>query len=150
MKKTKLIIVAILSLIVTSCSNDDNGNDNGNNDPSIIGTWKTTKEVFVDSEGIMTTNNRDDCEQMGRTVFSSDGNFSDSGYYSNCTVDWENNGNWEIISGNILRITLVGQVDNGYIEDYLIIESTSNSLKIDADLDASSIEQEIYELEKVN
>lgn len=157
MKKTKLFCGILIGLMIfSSCSSDDDGNNDGNNDSSIIGTWKTTKEIFVDSGGIMTTNNRDDCEQMGRIVFSSNGSFSESGFFSgmdssgNCIQDTNNSGQWEIINGNTLRITLTVVDDNGYIGDYLIVETTNNTLKIDADLDESSIEKEIYELEKVN
>jgi hypothetical protein len=144
--KNNLLKMLTIILLTVSCGNDDSNNTE-NQESLIIGTWQPIQEIFVNSNGNQTTNDYDACEQMGRTNINSGGVFTQTGYIpvsGDCEIEWDNTGNWEIINDNILRITLNGQVDNGSIGDYLIIELTSTTLKLDADTDLNSIEQEIY------
>ncbi|MBP0905597.1 lipocalin family protein [Mariniflexile gromovii] len=145
--------VVTLILISTACSSNSPTDDNNNNNAKLEGVWKPIKAVYTDSGGTNTTENFSECEQTGRTIFSSNGNFSQTGYYpvsGNCELEFDNTGNWQIINENILRVTLNGQVDNGIIGDYFILELTANSLKIDADTDANSTESEVYVFQKFN
>lgn len=144
--------IVTLILFTTACSSNNPSDDNNNTDAKIEGVWKPIKAIYTDSGGMVTTENFSDCEQTGRTTFSSNGNFAQTGYYptSTCELEFDNTGNWQIIDENILRVTLNGQVDNGTIGDYLILELTATSLKIDADTDANSTESEVYVFQKVN
>ena len=148
--KTMVAIIAI-NLLFVACSSESSS-DNNNTDSKITGTWKPIKAIFTDSGGSMNTENFSDCEQTGRTTFTSNGDFAQTGYYTvtTCELEFDNTGNWQIINDNILRITVNGQVDNGSIGDYLITGLTDTMLKIDADTDPNSIESEVYVFEKVN
>ncbi|TJY37936.1 lipocalin family protein [Pontimicrobium aquaticum] len=144
--------IVMLSLLLTGCSSDNSTDNNDDTNDEIIGVWKPLQAVFIDSSGTMTTDNYSDCEQTGRTTISTNGNFAQTGYYpvTTCGLEFDNTGDWQIVNQNILRITLNGQVDNGNIGDYLIVELTATTLKIDADTDPNSIESEIYVFQKVN
>lgn len=146
MKSKFLTLLGIVTLF-TSCSSDDSSNEQN----SIIGTWKPVQEIFINSSGNQSVTDYNACQQTGRINILSDSNFTQMGYYEiggNCELEYGSSGNWQVLNGNILRIVINGQIDNGFIDDYLIIESTSTTLKIDADLDSNSIEQEIYVFEK--
>lgn len=146
------VVIVTLILISTACSSDSPKDDNNNTNTKIEGVWKPIKAIFTDSDGISETENFTDCEQTGRTTFSSNGDFAQTGYYpvTTCELEFDNTGNWQIINDNILRVTLNGQVDNGTIGDYLITELTETALKIDGDTDPNSIESEVYVFQKVN
>lgn len=144
--------IVMLTLLITGCSSDDTSDNNDNTNTEIEGVWKPIKAIFVDSNGTMSTDNYSACEQTGRTTFLTNGSFVQTGYYpvTTCELEFDNNGNWQIVNDDILRVTLNGTVDNGTIGDYLIVELTATTLKIDADTDPNSIESEIYVFEKVN
>lgn len=144
--------IVMLALLITGCSSDDSSDNNDDTNNDITGVWKPIQAVFIDNSGAMSTDNYSDCEQTGRTTFSSNGNFTQTGYYpvTTCELEFDNTGNWQIVNDNILRVTLNGQVDNGTIGDYLIVELTATTLKIDADTDTNSTESEIYVFQKVN
>lgn len=150
------IFLAIMTttLFVTGCSSDNNTpNDDNDTSTQIEGIWKPIQVIFIDNNGATTTDNLTTCEQTGRTTFSSNGNFAQIGYYpisGNCEIEFDNTGSWQIINNNTLKVTLNGQVDNGTIGDYLITELTATTLKIDADTDPNSIDQEVYVFERVN
>ncbi|TJY34826.1 lipocalin family protein [Pontimicrobium aquaticum] len=144
--------IVMFTLLITGCSSDSSSDNDNSINTKIEGVWKPIQAIFVDSSGTMTTDNYSTCEQTGRTTFSSNGNFTQTGYYTTttCELEWDNLGSWQIVNDDILRITLNGQVDNGSIGDYLVVELTATTLKIDADTDPNSIESEIYVFQKVN
>ncbi|MDO5978254.1 lipocalin family protein [Flavivirga spongiicola] len=147
-------ILAILmgTLLSTGCSSDSPSDDDNNANSKIEGVWKPIQAEFVDNNGTTITDNYSACEQTGRTTFSNTRNFAQTGYYTvtDCELEWDNTGNWQIVNDDILRITINGQFDNGTIGDYLITELTATTLKIDADTDSNSTEQEVYVFQKVN
>lgn len=148
----KFLTTTMICLMFMACSSDSPSDENDSTNATIEGVWKPIKAIYTGSGGMSTTENFSDCEQTGRTTFSSNGDFAQTGYYpvTTCELEFDNTGNWQIINENILRVTLNGQVDNGTIGDYLITELTETTLKIDGDIDPDSIESEVYVFQKVN
>lgn len=144
--KTNLCKILSILFLIMSCSNGDSSNNEDQENP-IIGSWQPVQAIFIDENGVQDIEIYDECQLMGNIDFYVDGIFEQSGFYLNsgvCEIEFDNTGNWVIINENILRVTLNGQVDNGAIGDYLILELTDSMLRIDADLDPESIEQEVY------
>jgi len=94
MKLTFVFLIAIM--IFSSCSNDDNSDDNS---PSIIGKWKLTAENFGGQSQDLS-----DCEKEQTIEFFADGtaeNYyvdSDPCDFSTITIDYTKNNNQLIFS----------------------------------------------------
>lgn len=73
MKKKSFLLALLIAFIsfFPSCSNDDN--ENQSDEITIVGNWKTIKEVEFDGEEF-TTYMGDDCDIMGIT-FNVDGTY---------------------------------------------------------------------------
>lgn len=153
MKPLHLIFLAsIVTLSFVSCSSENDDDEQFQN-TSIEGLWQPTEAIFVNNSGTQVIEVYDECQLLSRTNFIANGSFDQTGYYpvsGVCEIEWDNSGNWEIVNGNILRVTVNGQVDNGTKGDYLIRELTSTTLKIDADLETETVAQELYIFTKLN
>ena len=97
MKKLKLTYVFLITIMIfSSCSNDDNSDDNS---PSIIGKWKLTAENFGGQSQDLS-----DCEKEQTIEFFADGtaeNYyvdSDPCDFSTITIDYTKNNNQLIFS----------------------------------------------------
>jgi hypothetical protein len=97
MKKMKLTFVFLIAIMIfSSCSNDDNSDDNS---PSIIGKWKLTAENFGGQSQDLS-----DCEKEQTIEFFADGtaeNYyvdSDPCDFSTITIDYTKNNNQLIFS----------------------------------------------------
>jgi hypothetical protein len=97
MKKMKLTFVFLIAIMIfSSCSNDDNSDDNS---PSIIGKWKLTAENFGGQSQDLS-----DCEKEQTIEFFADGtaeNYyvdSDPCDFSTISVDYTKNNNQLIFS----------------------------------------------------
>ena len=97
MKKLKLTYVFLITIMIfSSCSNDDNSDDNS---PSIIGKWKLTAENFGGQSQDLSN-----CEKEQTIEFFADGtaeNYyvdSDPCDFSTITFDYTKNNNQLIFS----------------------------------------------------
>jgi len=97
MKKLKLTYVFLITIMIfSSCSNDDNSDDNS---PSIIGKWKLTAENFGGQSQDLSN-----CEKEQTIEFFADGtaeNYyvdSDPCDFSTISVDYTKNNNQLIFS----------------------------------------------------
>ena len=97
MKKLKLTYVFLITIMIfSSCSNDDNSDDNS---PSIIGKWKLTAENFGGQSQDLSN-----CEKEQTIEFFADGtaeNYyvdSDPCDFSTITIDYTKNNNQLIFS----------------------------------------------------
>ena len=97
MKKLKLTYVFLIAIMIfSSCSNDDNSDDNS---PSIIGKWKLTAENFGGQSQDLSN-----CEKEQTIEFFADGtaeNYyvdSDPCDFSTITIDYTKNNNQLIFS----------------------------------------------------
>ncbi|WP_333601372.1 lipocalin family protein [Flavobacterium sp.] len=81
--KTKLIFAVLFSaFLFNSCSNSSSSDDS----PSIIGTWKYSREgSVVNGEEVLTpyTGNQDGCDK-DKSEFKADGTIIDTYYTSTC------------------------------------------------------------------
>ena len=106
MKKLNLLLVILIGLLIfSSCSNDDDSNSSSN---SIIGTWKTVKEVEVCSTGNVETYVLHSCAQNGRTTYFENGTLSITGYHlnnGNCEQYLNMIGTWSLNNNNLTETT---------------------------------------------
>jgi hypothetical protein len=132
MKKLNLLFILITGLIIlSSCSNDDEGSEQN----LIIGTWKPIKEVSVCSTGSEQVYDFDSCEQQSRYVFAShdnpdletDGTITiteKSLINGDCQTTYTVTGTWSLDTDD-LTLTIDGETENP-----TFFELTSNRLRI--------------------
>ncbi|WP_103867294.1 lipocalin family protein [Aquimarina sp. I32.4] len=90
MKKVILVATVFLSVLVISCSSDDDANDT--TDP-VVGTWKYAQFLVDGKEETPLT----DCEKKSSFVFSVDGKVEDNFYEdgsSECKL-YNSSGTWK-------------------------------------------------------
>lgn len=98
MKKPILFCLLILSMIITSCSKDENESNVQNEEVSLVGVWLWQSET-IDGDSI----ELDSCEAQFTLTFDSNSNFIDNQPYSisgECTDDIAN-GTYSIDGTNI-------------------------------------------------
>ncbi len=107
MKALKLILLAVITITFSACSNDDDSNNNTSED-SILGTWNGTSVMYTGTSEV-TAN--------GITITS---NFEGVGYDYNFTVTFNENPNEVTSEGSYsieLTTTVQGQTITQNIEN---------------------------------
>ncbi|MBB6682411.1 lipocalin family protein [Aequorivita sp. 609] len=123
----KLLCGILIGLIIfSSCSSDDNSNPDS---VSIVGIWKPIKDVSNCSSGNQNVLNFTTCQQTSRLIFNENGTFSETAYIedgTNCIINFEGNGDWEINDGEFSMDILV----LGTFQQMTFFELTNNTLKL--------------------
>ncbi|MFD2563708.1 lipocalin-like domain-containing protein [Aquimarina rubra] len=108
MKKLIFLFAISLSIVVSSCGDDDDGV----NQDLLIGSWKLSQEF---ENGVQITS--DPCDLEDVITFKADGTFEDTYFEDNgsgtCVevTDDINMGAWENTGGNVYSITFDGQTN---------------------------------------
>ncbi|MFZ2284020.1 MAG: hypothetical protein WAV86_09105 [Lutibacter sp.] len=104
MKNSKLIIYALITLFIVSCSKDSDENNDLAGDDLLIGVWKPVKDVWT-YNGAEEVEISSTCEQKSRLTFEGNGNIKILSFYEdedngNCVED-----NFGFISGSWVKIS---------------------------------------------
>ena len=83
-----LMMVAVVSSIVSSCSKDDDGNDFNYPKESLYGTWKISEVKMSESGSYVSWPMK-----ATTATFNSDGTYSGSGYFGNGSGTYTAKGN---------------------------------------------------------
>ncbi len=83
-----LMMVAVLSIGMSSCSKDDDDNDFNYPKESLYGTWKMSEVKMSESGSYMSWTMK-----ATTATFNSDGTYSGSGYFGNGSVTYTAKGN---------------------------------------------------------
>lgn len=137
MKKRNLLCGILIGILTfTSCSSDDDNNDNGT-DASIIGTWNGISSTFNGNNSGVPDNNIVKFTSDNRTEFIYEG-FGNNGQDISEFGDWSKNGNTLTISWD--------DADPGN-ETYIlqITELTENSLKWSTEISGEGTLTETFE-----
>lgn len=124
MKKVKLVLAAIISILFVFCYSCESKSE------SILGTWKYSRSVEHGIEVEL-----DSCERQDGFVFLEDGTFTAAYYYLNedtnkCALDGKNSGTWQKKDKNTYAIDYEGEVFEIHIKnDSLFINYEDNIAK---------------------
>ncbi len=103
MKNLFLFLAVFASVLVTSCSSDDDGTGQ---DP-IIAKWNFFSSADVIDGVVGTREEGTACKKRGFVDFKADGTYVFISYFENqsgdCVIDDETNGTWENLGNNIYR-----------------------------------------------
>jgi len=128
MKKSIFILIC-LSIITSSCSDDD---DNSN-ESTLIGKWDYYQETNeINGTEINAFDWPHSCSSIKDNIeFNNNGNYIESSYLNNCQLDTDNSGNgsWTL-NGNNLTVNIWGE---NYT--YQIITLNNDILKLKATYD---------------
>lgn len=99
MKTIRLLSLALLTLILFSCSS----NDNNLSQNSIVGVWKPIKSVDICPDEQPTSRDYSICQQKYRVIFYENGNWEETEYedYNGCTLDDIINATWSVSNGKL-------------------------------------------------
>lgn len=128
MKNSKLIIYALITLFIVSCSKDSDDTNDLAGDDLIIGVWKPVKDVWMNN-GAEEVEISSTCEQKSRLTFESNGKIKTLEFYEdedngNCIED-----NFGFISGSWVKIS-----DGSYKIITTYFDESTNMNETDTDI----------------
>ncbi|MBC3759880.1 lipocalin family protein [Hyunsoonleella sp. SJ7] len=120
----KRLLLSLTIIALTSCRSDDDSAVQ-TDDSFIIGSWTLSKSLLDGNE-----RNIDDCIKRSNFIFKSDGNYTESIYFTErdgpCELDIEKLGIWENLGKKTVRLKYTPNPAGGtpYEEDIIINGNT--------------------------
>lgn len=144
MKKVfSICLLLVVTLLMVSCSKDDEPSVAIEEQPTIVGTWDWSKTGYIDTAGNITnlTTYPHSCStNKNNWILTATGDFTSTEYYSDCSNDY-----------SIYQYTLSGSTlnyTNGTtFGSYDIVSLTTTSLKVKI---ANALGENYFEFTKRN
>ena len=125
--KNLALFLCVLTLSLSSCGNDDDGNNSSQD--SLIGSWELF-QTFINGDEVTL----DICELMQTIIVKSDGTFTVESFEDNgssCVSDGISNGIWENLGNNSYKITSdIGTEDEDAFTATFTFENNTFSIEL--------------------